>query len=64
MKISELRGMKIADIEKKLAEARKDYQESKRSLAAGELPNPRVVGNNRRQIARLKTIQREKKETK
>lgn len=61
MKISELRGLNIADIEKKLAEARKDFQESKRALAAGELPNPRVVGNNRRSIAQLNTVLNEQR---
>lgn len=66
MKITELRGMTIANIEKKLAEVRKEYQESKRALAAGELPNPRVVGNNRKSIARLHTVlnQKRREETK
>jgi ribosomal protein L29 len=39
-----------------LAEKRTEHQEIHRSLAAGELPNPRVVATNRRDIARILTV--------
>ncbi len=56
MKASELREKSVADLEKLLAETKKDLMDAKRSLAAGELPNPRVVGKNRRMIARINTL--------
>jgi len=55
MKYSDLQGKTIAELEKLLAEKRQELGEHKRSLAAGELPNPRVVGNARRDIARIHT---------
>ncbi len=39
----------------KLAEARQDLLEAKRSNAAGELVNPRVITSTRKEIARLST---------
>ena len=60
MNMSDLRGKTIAEIEKLLAETRKELIENKRSLAASELPNPRVVGKNRRSIAQLNTVLRER----
>lgn len=39
-----------------LAEKRKDMVEASKSLAAGELPNPRVVAATRRDIARILTV--------
>ena len=45
----------LATLTKKLAEKQNDLIESKRSHAAGELVNPRVLTVTRREIARLKT---------
>ena len=55
MNATELRTKSVADLQKLLAEKRAELSENKRSLAAGELPNPRVVGNIRRDIARILT---------
>ena len=55
MKYSELTSMKEAELHDKLAEMRKEYVESTRSHAAGELANPRVLTAQRRDIARVKT---------
>ena len=55
MKASELRGKSVAELDKLLVEKRTELVGNLRSLAAGELPNPRVVSNNRRDIARIHT---------
>jgi ribosomal protein L29 len=39
-----------------LAEKRNDLITAHRSLAAGELPNPRVVSHTKRDIARILTV--------
>lgn len=52
-----------ANLQDTLAELRKDLTEARRSHAANELPNPRVIRNNRREIARtLTAMQAAKKE--
>jgi ribosomal protein L29 len=43
------------DLQKDLATKRQDLIEAKRSLAAGELVNPRVITATRKEIARLLT---------
>lgn len=43
------------DLHAQLAELRKELSDARRSLAANELPNPRVVTNTRREIARTLT---------
>lgn len=45
----------IDDLKKDLDAKRKDLLEAKRSLASGELANPRVLGAYRKDIARLLT---------
>lgn len=45
----------LKDLHAKLAELRKELSDARRSLAANELPNPRVVSNTRREIARTLT---------
>lgn len=60
MKASELRAKSIADLQAQLAETRKTLLENKRALAAGELPNPRVVAKTRREIATIMTVLSEK----
>jgi ribosomal protein L29 len=44
-----------ADLAQDLAAKRKDLMESTRSHRAGELINPRVLGQTRKEIARLET---------
>ncbi len=43
------------DLQAKLAQLRQELSDARRSLAANELPNPRVVNNTRREIARTLT---------
>lgn len=45
----------VATLEKELVEKRSELIESKKSHAAGELVNPRVLTLTKREIARLKT---------
>lgn len=52
----------VADLHNELAEKRKDLVEAKRSNAAGELVNPRVITSYRKEIARLLTEINQKKE--
>ncbi len=51
-----LRGKDMSALLTDLVETRSDLAGARRSLAAGELVNPRVIGRYRKQIARLKTI--------
>ena len=46
---------KTVDLHDKLAGLRKDLSDAKRSLAANELPNPRVIMQTRRDVARTLT---------
>ena len=55
MKFSELTNLSEKELHEKLAETRKEYADSQRAHAAGELANPRVLTNQRRQIAQVKT---------
>jgi ribosomal protein L29 len=43
------------DLQAQLAQLRQELNDARRSLAANELPNPRVVSNTRREIARTLT---------
>ncbi len=45
----------VEQLTSKLAEARQDLLEARRSNAAGELINPRVITHTRKEIARLST---------
>ena len=45
----------VDDLKKDLDAKRKDLLEARRSLASGELANPRVLGAYRKDIARLLT---------
>lgn len=56
MKTSELRALSAAKLNTALVEKSAAVNESRRSLAAGELANPRVIRNQRREIAQLKTV--------
>lgn len=56
MKITELRKLSIAELNKQLVDTHVELTSSRRTLAAGELANPRIVRNQRREIAVLKTV--------
>lgn len=45
----------LAELRTAIAAKRKDMMESTRSHRAGELINPRVLGQTRKEIARLET---------
>ncbi len=47
--------VKPVDLQSKLAELRKEASDYRRALAANELPNPRVIGMTRKEIARTLT---------
>jgi ribosomal protein L29 len=51
-------------VNEQLIEKRADLLEAKKSLAAGELVNPRVIGSLRKDIARLLTTINAQKEAK
>lgn len=51
-------------LSQQLADKRHDLLEAKKSLAAGELVNPRVVGDLRKEVARLLTTINAQKEAK
>lgn len=53
MNATELRTKSVDELQKLLAEKQAELTGNKRSLAAGELPNPRVVTKTRREIARI-----------
>lgn len=62
---ADLRTKSVGELQSLLKETYTTQMESKKSLAAGELPNPRVVGKTRKEVARIKTILSEKlRETK
>jgi len=59
MKVAELRGKKPAELSKLLASTQKELADARRSLAAGELVNPRVISGQRKSIARIMTVMSE-----
>lgn len=57
---AELRKKDVTTLAKQLVDVQKDLADARRSHVAGELVNPRVLRNYRKDIARLKTIMVEK----
>jgi ribosomal protein L29 len=47
--------LSLEQLQAKLVETRNDFLEAKRSHAAGELVNPRVLTHTRKEIARIST---------
>ena len=60
MKTSELRAKNDADLQKELLELRKAQFSMRMQLATQQLSNTSQLGKVRKDIARVKTIQREK----
>ena len=60
MKATEIRGMTAAELEAKLAELKKDLFMLRMQHATNHLDNPIKISNVRRDIARVKTVIREK----
>jgi large subunit ribosomal protein L29 len=64
MKTSELRAKNDADLQKELLDLRKAQFGLRMQVATQQLTNTSQVGKVRKDIARIKTIQREKAATK
>ena len=60
MKANEIRSMSVADLEKKLGELKKDLFMLRMQHATNHLDNPVKISAVRRDIARVKTVIREK----
>ena len=58
--IKEIRGLSVEDLNKKLGELKKDLFMLRMQLATNQLDNPMQIGAVKKDIARVKTIIREK----
>lgn len=64
MKASELRAKSVADLNKELGELQKAHFSLRMQLATQQLSNNSQISRTRRDIARVKTILREKASSK
>lgn len=60
MKASEVRALSVEDLEKKLADLKKDLFNLRLQNATNQLENPGRINDVKKDIARVKTIIREK----
>ena len=60
MKAKELKNLSIEELTKKLGELKKDLFMLRMQLATNQLDNPMQIGAVKKDIARVKTIIREK----
>ena len=60
MKANELREMSVAELETKLQDLKKDLFMLRMQLSTNHLDNPSRISATRRDIARVKTVLREK----
>ena len=60
MKANELRNMSVAELETKLQDLKKDLFMLRMQLSTNHLDNPSKISATRRDIARVKTVLREK----
>lgn len=60
MKTSELRNLTTAEIEQKVASYKEELFNLRFQLATGQLDNPTRIGHVRKEIARAKTVLRER----
>lgn len=60
MKASEIREMSLEDINKKIFEDKKELFDLRMKQATGTLEKPHRINYLRKEVARLKTILREK----
>ena len=60
MKANEIRGMSATELEGKLLQLKKDLFNLRMQHATNHLDNPTKISATRRNIARVKTILREK----
>jgi ribosomal protein L29 len=62
MKAEEIRSLSVAELNEKLAELKKDLFMLRMQHATNHLDNPLKIPTTRRDIARVMTVIREKKE--
>ncbi len=60
MKATEVRALSVDELEKKLAELKKDLFNLRLQNATNQLDNPNKINDVKKDIARVKTIIREK----
>ena len=60
MKVKELRAMEVAELEAKVSELKKDLFFLRMQHASNQLDNPVKIAAVKKDIARIKTIIREK----
>ena len=60
MKANEIRSMSVEELDKQLADLKKDLFMLRMQHATNHLDNPIKLSNVRRDIARVKTVLREK----
>lgn len=60
MKPDEIRPLSIEEIDKRIEEEQEDLEQLHFEHAIAQLPNPMILRQKRRTIARLKTIRGEK----
>ena len=60
MKAKEIKNLSVADLNKKLEELKKDLFMLRMQHATNQLDNPMQLANVKKDIARIKTIIREK----
>ena len=60
MKASEIRDLSVAELNEKLAELKKELFNLRFQLAINQLDNPQKIVEVKRDIARVKTVLREK----
>lgn len=61
MKAVEIRKLSESELNKKLFDLQSELFNLRFQLATGQLENPAAIGNVRKDIARVKTIQTERK---
>ncbi|MDY3006456.1 50S ribosomal protein L29 [Anaerococcus sp. AGMB00486] len=61
MKAVEIRKLSDSELNKKLFDLQSELFNLRFQLATGQLENPAAIGNVKRDIARVKTIQTERK---
>lgn len=61
MKTTEIRKLSDNDLNKKLFDLQSELFNLRFQMATGQLENPSAIGNVKKDIARVKTIQTERK---
>ncbi len=61
MKIKELRGLNLQELNQKLTDLKQELFNLRFSQATGNLPNPMQIHNVKKDIARVSTLLREKR---